>query len=508
VGARKSPLRSLFILLTALFVNGSILALVLRVVPYPGGIGRNVERPNPTNSRSDRPPSANKTAAARDPRQVLAKAEQDRSERNAKLVRDGDFDRENRIELAETETTSRAAGLNGSRERQVDSTLPSEGEQPGPGRDVSAAQEERAKPGNDPRTKALVSYEAKRAQAGDRVDEQKQLASWCDSQGLWDQAKIHWEAVIRLDTSEESARRRLGYRPRKGQWILDAKRAEDALKEKAEVFWFRELTSAHRQIDRKDGRDATKKAVEAATRVEFITDSLAVPSLWKVFSGHHKHHRLLSGVLSQIKTKPASEMLATLAVYSFDEKARVTATQALAGRNPDEFIDKLVPLLNHRLTHRVAEVNNGLGGRTRILLIEGQEANYQLLYPSQDRQEAASCFGSFYTPGITNRQAAQQFNEEQSRMARALTDQQIESDKAAVENLNRSIEGLNHRVIQVLSQSSGASLGPDPESWRRWLAERQGKTYQPPESRQKPTLAQVVLPLYSPSYLPVAPAPS
>jgi hypothetical protein len=160
------------------------------------------------------------------------------------------------------------------------------------------------------------------------------------------------------------------------------------------------------------------------------------------------------------------------------------------------------------MNHRVSEVDNGAGGRTRILLIEGQEANYQLLYPSLDRQEAASCFGSFYTPGITSRLAAQQFNEEQSRMARALTDRQIETDKARVEALNQSIEDLNRRVIQVLSQTSGVSLGPNPEAWRRWLAERQGNTYLPPESRQKPTLAQVVSPLYRPTYLPVAPAPS
>ena len=123
---------------------------------------------------------------------------------------------------------------------------------------------------------------------------------------------------------------------------------------------------------------------------------------------------------------------------------------------------KLVPLLNHRLNHRVEEIDSGSGGRTRILFIEGQEANYQLLYPSMDRQEAASCFGSFYTPGITSREAARQFNEAQSRMARALTDQQIESDKAAVEALNQSIADLNHRVIQVLSQTTGVAWGPWP----------------------------------------------
>jgi hypothetical protein len=337
------------------------------------------------------------------------------------------------------------------------------------------------------------------------VDDQNQLASWCDTQGLWDQARSHWEAVLRLDPRDESARRRLGYRPRQGQWVLDAKRAEEVLRKKVEEFWSRELSMAHKQIDRKEGRDAAKKAYEAATRVESVTDERAVPVLWSTFSGHQKHHQLLAGVLSRISTKPASEMLSALAVYSLDEKARVTATRALAGRKPDEFIDRLVPLLNHRLNYRVAQVDDGSGGRSRTLLIEGEAANYQLLYPSVDQQEAASCFGSFYTPGITSRQAARQYNEEQARMARALTDQQIESDKAAVETVNQSIADLNRRVIQVLSQTTGGSRGPDPEAWRRWLAERQGRAYQPIESRQKPTLAQVVLPLYSPTFLPVAP---
>jgi hypothetical protein len=508
VAARKRPLRSLSILLTALLVNGSILVLVFRGMTHSGGNGRNVERPNLTSSRTDRPRSATGRSVTRDTRQDSAKAEKNRAGKNAKPDADADADGKGRIELAETETTSRAAGSNGFRERQGDSTLATEGEQTGHGQEDSPDHEGSAKPGKDPRAGALVSYEARRAQAGDRVEDQKQLASWCDRQGLWDQAKNHWEAVLRLDPREESARSRLGYRPRQGQWILDARRAEDVLKKKAEDFWSRELSIAHKQMHRKDGRDAAKKAFEAATRVEFVTDPRAVPSLWSVFSGHHKHHRLLAGVLSQIKTKQASAMLSALAVYSFDEKARVTATQALASRNPDVFIDNLVPLLNHRLNHRVEEIDNGSGGRTRILLIEGQEANYQLLYPSMDRQEAASCFGSFYTPGITSRQAAQQFNEAESRMAKALTDQQIESDKAVVEALNQSIADLNRRVIQVLSQTSGVSRGPNPEAWRRWLAERQGKTYLPLESRQKPTLAQVVLPLYSPTFLPIAPAPS
>ena len=88
-------------------------------------------------------------------------------------------------------------------------------------------------------------------------------------------------------------------------------------------------------------------------------------------------------------------------------------------------------------------------------------------------------------------------------MAQVLSDRQVESDLAAVAALNQSIEDLNTRVAQVLSCTCGARFGPDPDSWRRWLAQTQGTTYRPPDSRSKPTLAQVVAPLFSPTFLPV-----
>src|SRR5205807_3587536 len=112
-----------------------------------------------------------------------------------------------------------------------------------------------------------------------------------------------------------------------------------------------------------------------------------------------------------------------------------------------------------------------------------------------------------YLPGISTPAMAGQFNQEQARVAKALSDHQVGSDKAAVAALNQSIRSLNERVAQVLSSTCGARFGPDPEAWRRWLAQSQGTTYQPPDSRSKPTIAQVVQPLFSPTFLPV-PAPS
>jgi hypothetical protein len=354
----------------------------------------------------------------------------------------------------------------------------------------------------DRRAVALVEYDARKAQAGDTADAQQRQALWCDSHGLWDEAKHHWEAVLRLDPRHEVARRRLGYRLRDGRWIADAALAESATQRKADEYWGKVLATDHRRNDTKRPSAARRQA-EAIAQVGAVRDPRVVPALWHVFAGHHSHHGLLVEVLSRIEAPQGSRMLAALAVYSMDAKARAAATRALAGRNPAEFRDKLVGLMNAPLRAQVREVPDPLGCRMRVLFIEDEKANYQFLYPATATSDAFCGGGTGSSWGISRSTLARQFNQEQARMAQVLSDRQVESDLAAVAALNRSIEDLNTRVAQVLSNTCGAHFGPDPDSWRRWLAQTQGTTYQPTDSRSKPTLAQVVAPLFSPTFLAV-----
>jgi hypothetical protein len=384
----------------------------------------------------------------------------------------------------------------------------------------------------DWRSEALVEYNARKAQAGDNADAQQRLALWCDSHGLWDEAKLHWEAVVRLSPRPEVARRRLGYRLlRDGRWTADAALAEAATQQKADEYWGRELAADHKRIDTKRPKPRIPTAVfwgvgansvstskranaaaarsqdEAVTRVEAVRDPRAVPALWRVFAGHHSHHGLVVAVLSRIESPQGSRMLAALAVYSLDAKARAAATRALAGRDPAEFRDKLVGLMNAPLRAQVREVPDAAGRPMRVLFIEDEKANYQFLYPAPPTPDAFCGGGTGYLPGISTPAMARQFNQEQAQMARVLSDRQVESDLAAVAALNQQIQELNQRVAQVLNRTCGVHFGPEPESWRRWLAQLQGTTYEPPDARSKPTLAQVVAPLFSPTFLPV-PAPT
>ena len=93
----------------------------------------------------------------------------------------------------------------------------------------------------DPRANDLTEYQARKAEITENAAAQKTMAIWCDERGLWEAAKAHWEAVLRLDPGSEAARRRLGFRLRDRRWVFDAASSEQVVQKKADVYWPRVL---------------------------------------------------------------------------------------------------------------------------------------------------------------------------------------------------------------------------------------------------------------------------
>jgi hypothetical protein len=65
----------------------------------------------------------------------------------------------------------------------------------------------------------LAEYEKVRRQYPDTVQGQLQLADWCREHKLADQKNTHLERVLQLDPDQPEARRLLGYRKVKDQWM-------------------------------------------------------------------------------------------------------------------------------------------------------------------------------------------------------------------------------------------------------------------------------------------------
>ncbi|MGO9913591.1 MAG: hypothetical protein ACLQIB_02590 [Isosphaeraceae bacterium] len=355
----------------------------------------------------------------------------------------------------------------------------------------------------DPRAKAMSAYQLRNVAVPDDVMSQKRMANWCDEQGLWDAAKTHWEAVLRLVPNQDEARKRLGFRWRGGKWVFDAASADEIAQRKANAYWEKELKKLHTAM-RCRTRTAVPARALAVAQVESVGDPLAAGAIWNVFAADAGHHGMMAGILRRFNTRKASQMLAALAVYSPDRKAQVAAVAALHGRGPADYGERLVALMHAPLRVEERQVLVSGGAPARQLFVEGDSANYRLLF-MQALAPASQSFGGPFQPRISASQIAmaRQFNGNQATVAKQAVDQQVELAKQTIARYNESINALNERVARVLNEACGAGIRPEPEDGRRWLALALGTQYQSAADRPKPTFTEVVAPLYNPTFLPV-----
>ena len=251
-----------------------------------------------------------------------------------------------------------------------------------------------------------------------------------------------------------------------------------------------------------------------------MTDPLAAFTLWRVFGGHRRHHLMVARQLGRIKSPKSSKMLAAVAAYSADEKARAAATEELKDRDPVEFAGPLIALLGSTLKVRQVDLPSGPGGpRLKGLEVEDERFYRQFVYSSgpSPADLSADDFGGGCSEMVRwmnfgwsaeGRNMAREMNRTEGRTAQEAADRQLRGDLAAVDALNNEISRRNDRVRSVLGKTTRADFGDSREEWSRWFAEIQGLKYSPPKQVRKVALAQFVQPMYQPTFITVPPAPT
>jgi hypothetical protein len=388
-----------------------------------------------------------------------------------------------------------------------------------PGQDPPEASKKDETPVEAPKAPLVLAYEAKARATPDTPPEQRKLALWCEERGLAGEARSHWESVVRLKPDDETARKRLGYRKRGKRWMTPAMIADEQEQEKADKVWFARLSDLH---DRMHGvrADATGRRAKAEAELAEVTDPLAAFTLWRVFAGHPQHHLMVARQLGKIASPKSSRMLAAVAAYSADEKARAAAAGELKGRDPVEFAGPLIAMLGPALKFKQVNLPAQPGlPRMKALEVEDERFYHQFVYGAAPAPDSASAdaFGGgcslmvrMMNFGWTaeGRQMASEMNQAEARISQEAADRQLGSDLASVKALNREITARNARVRTTLATATGADFGTDREAWSRWFAGVQGLSYSPPKQAPKVTLAQFVQPMYQPSFIAIPPAPS
>jgi hypothetical protein len=211
----------------------------------------------------------------------------------------------------------------------------------------------------------LDEYAQRRAKARRTLTDQLDLATWCEQNGLPDQAREHLVEAVRIDPRRDATWKRLGYRKVDGRWISNEKAAQLEAFRKAQAAatarWKPVLTRLRRQLGEPSSREA------AQSTLADLSDPLAVPAILAVFGGDIPGQRLAVRLLGQIRGPASSQALVSLALKTQDEEVVRIATETLAHREPREFAGRLVAMIARPATFEAQRVDaTGRAGQIRV----------------------------------------------------------------------------------------------------------------------------------------------
>jgi len=288
-------------------------------------------------------------------------------------------------------------------------------------------------------------------------------------------------------------------------------KAEAVKRKQSAAAWDRDLRLLHDRIC-KPGRGSVAAKKEAQEKAEAgldaIDDSRAVPAIRRHLARYPKHHQLVARMLAHIESAESTRMLADLAVYSVEEKARWGARNALRDRDAAEFLGPLTGLFNN-VNYQAKWENVPDLGQSRILVIEEDRVIRRYIFPPPDKAPPPGNSRGVYTPFNPfmleeDRREAILHNQAQADQARLTTEQQFNLAIEQAKRFQQDSRELTDRAVTALREATGQrSLPPDREAWKEWVAQLKGRTYIRPRGTLKQEIVQVMPPLFNPTFTPI-----
>ena len=389
---------------------------------------------------------------------------------------------------------------------------------------------------NDPAYRdAIREYLERRPRTADKADAQLKLAAWCEQKGLKAQALTHYEQVIELDPTRDTAWKHLGFKKQGNHWV----KADQAAAAKQEAERQKQADRHWRPIleklrDDLRSKDASRRA-RAEQQLADVTDPRAVPMIWGLFIfGSEGSQVAAVSMLSQIEGPASSNALAALAIFSPRADVQRRASESLTRRDLRDILTRLIGLIRKPFKYQVRPVSGP--GSTGVLFVEGEKFNVQRIYRSmpinpslmpagaQSFSAAVNDFnsaGAPLTPLMLENQlsartgtAVDQFDYlaaqvrssalssrdvqngvsqlQQVREANSRLQQSLAQDVQAIEAINEQITQLNSRVLPIVEGASGQKLGAEPEKWKGWWTDQLGYAFQASQPAIKPTFTDIV----------------
>ncbi|MFO0950189.1 MAG: hypothetical protein U0835_03370 [Isosphaeraceae bacterium] len=397
---------------------------------------------------------------------------------------------------------------------------------PQAGQEAAPSSNQDPEPDQEKQAKALAEYNALKAKLRPTAEGHWQLGLWCSSHGLKAEAEFHFSEVVRLDPKRDAAWKRLGYVRQYGRWVGPAELAAQKAQIEANRFWGPKIQALH------NAHHDPKTQDRALEELAEIDDPRAVPAVWNVFAKGGQGDQLLAvQLLTQIRSRPSSQLLALLAVFSPSAAVRGRATESLRGREPDEYAAGLVATIRKPLKYEVSPVAGP--GSAGILTVESEQAVVRRVYRAPAAGGAGGVVGKPIplNPYLVQSQLsataavasdlfarASQNNQAEALRTANSVQQQISSDVALIESVNQAVGDANSRVGDVLRAAVGTVKGPngqpvrapdpgpeqdsDRNAWTAWLDAVKGRSSDAPKPEKPKRLVDEYVPLnYIPSFV-------
>src|ERR1017187_775026 len=337
----------------------------------------------------------------------------------------------------------------------------------------------------------------------------EKLGSWCEQQGLKDEAIAHYNTAVQFDPYLDAPWKHLGYVKHHGRWMtrdrILALEQEAVAQRKADRQWDALLKKWKAQLLEK------KRRQDAEESLAKVTDPRAVSSIMRVFgAGSEADQSRAVTMLKKIEGPAPSKELGRLAVVSDSAQVRESAIESLKKLEPRDYVGLLIEMVQDPVQYKVQPVQ-GPGTRGGLLI---DTPRYTLLrtYDAPPVFSLASTFRGTITydsdgmpivfRGVDldmmarlnaqNQMAkmlevkdrSHQFLIEASVKATA-AQQRLLADVSAIEEFNQQATVVNERVLPVLQQAAGSTESTtDQDGLYKWWYDRLGYSYEPPQKVQ------------------------
>jgi hypothetical protein len=332
----------------------------------------------------------------------------------------------------------------------------------------------------DAHSAKLDEYRKLRDAAGATVDEQLNLARWCEKAGLKDQQRAHLMFALQLQPKNKEAISKLGLVRYRGQLVpakqLDEIKAEEKQSQTESKEWKARIDGWRQVL-----QDRPKSAHEdVLNQIRAVRDPAAIHLLERdlAHSGEDAYLAVVEA-LASMPQQAATDVLIRAALFSPYEHVSRNAIYALRSRS----LFGYVPLL-------IAKLQAPIKVEYDVLNFDSQNFTHELLLSQEyaDHEDVRLDFSSttntspLVTVGQGNQiaPASPDMSAMRTLAVAAQQRQNVNVVLNAVQQTNDQTAKSNAALTTLLSDTTGQQLGNDAVAWWEWWYDYNGY-YRPDE---------------------------